>query len=73
MKNIKLKVNGMHCQSCGILIKDVLEETEGIFTASADLKKKKVSVLFNDEKISTEQIRKKIEELGYKSEYRETG
>lgn len=68
MKTIKLKVSGMHCQSCEALIKDALEETDGVFTASADLKKKRVRVLFNDEKISTEEIRKAIEEIGYKAE-----
>lgn len=67
MKTIKLKVSGMHCQSCEALIKDVLEETKGIFTASADMKKKKVNVIFNDKKVSAEQIRKMVEELGYKT------
>jgi len=68
MKNIKLKVNGMHCQSCEVFIRETLQDIEGIFTASADLKKKKVSVLFNDDKISTEQIRKTIEDMGYNTD-----
>lgn len=68
MKNIKLKVSGMHCQSCGILIKDTLEDNEGVASASAGVKKGKVSVVFNDNKISAEQIRKMIEEIGYKAE-----
>jgi len=68
MKNIKLKVSGMHCQSCEMLIKDALEETEGIASASADLKKKTVTVLFNDSKISADKIKKMITELGYNAE-----
>mgnify|MGYP001569964878 CR=1 FL=1 len=68
MNNLKLKVSGMHCRSCETLIKETLEETKGIFTASADLKKKTVTVLYNNDKISAEEIRKMIEELGYKTE-----
>lgn len=68
MKNIKLRVNGMHCQSCEMLLRDMLEDNEEIVSASADMKKKRVSVLFNDDKLSTEEIRKMIEEIGYKAE-----
>ena len=68
MKNIRLKVNGMHCQSCEVFIRDTLEDIEGVASASADMKKKTVNVLFNDDKISTEQIRTIILELGYNSE-----
>ena len=50
MKNIRLKVNGMHCQSCEVFIRETLEDIEGVFNASANLKKKRVDVLFNDEK-----------------------
>ncbi|MBU2638626.1 MAG: heavy-metal-associated domain-containing protein [Nanoarchaeota archaeon] len=68
MKNIKLKVNGMHCQSCEMLIRDMLEGNKAVVSASADLKKKTVTVLFNDNKISTEELRKMIEDIGYKPE-----
>lgn len=67
MKNIRLKVNGMNCQSCGTFIREALEGIEGVFNASANLKKKRVDVLFNDDKTSTEEIRKAIENIGYKA------
>lgn len=68
MKNIKLRVNGMHCQSCEMLIRDTLEDNKAVVSASADMKKKRVDVLFNDDKISAEQIRKMIEDIGYNAE-----
>ncbi|HII14875.1 MAG TPA: heavy-metal-associated domain-containing protein [Nanoarchaeota archaeon] len=68
MKNIRLKVSGMHCQSCEMLIRDALEETEGVASAGADMKKSSVSVLFNEDKISADKIRKIISELGYNAE-----
>lgn len=68
MKTIKLKVSGMHCKSCEMLIKDALEEEDGIKSASADMKKEAVNVLFNEEETSAEKIKKIIAELGYKAE-----
>ena len=58
-------VNGMHCPSCEMLIRDSLEETNGISNAEASHKENKVNVEFDDTKISENRIKEIITKEGY--------
>jgi len=60
-----LKVDGMHCKSCEMLIKDALEETEGIRKAEPSQAKGSVSVEYDEKKIDEPMIKKIIKEQGY--------
>ena len=60
----KIKVNGMHCVSCELLIKDSLNDI-GV-KSEANHKKGEVLVSFDPKKVSIEKIYKSIEETGYK-------
>ena len=60
----KIKVSGMHCNSCEFLIKDSLKDL-GV-KSSADYKKGEVIVTFDPKKIDIKKIYKAIEENGYK-------
>ncbi len=62
----KLKVTGMHCKSCEVLIKDSLEELPGIQSVNVDHKKGFVEVLFDQSKVSIDLIKKVIVKEGYK-------
>ncbi|MEM3374311.1 MAG: heavy-metal-associated domain-containing protein [Candidatus Woesearchaeota archaeon] len=55
-------INGMHCKSCVSLIKIALEE-KGV---KANVVIGKADVEFDDKKISFEDIKKIIEDEGYK-------
>ncbi|MEM2130905.1 MAG: heavy-metal-associated domain-containing protein [Candidatus Woesearchaeota archaeon] len=57
-----LNINGMHCKSCVSLIKMALEE-KGV---KANVVIGKADVEFDDKKISIEDIKKIIENEGYK-------
>ena len=67
MKEISMKVNGMHCNSCIMLINESLEE-EGVDSVEASLNRKTVKVRYDDTKLSLEKIRQAIESEGYKVE-----
>jgi len=67
MKNIELKVKGMHCRSCEMLVKDSLEEIQGVKKAEADHKKNLVKIEAED-KVDLEDVKAKIRELGYEVE-----
>ena len=56
MKNIKIKTKGMHCTSCEMLLKDALEELEGVNSATASYKTGIISVDFDDKKINEKEI-----------------
>jgi len=64
MKTV-LKVAGMHCPSCAMLIEDVLSD-EGV-TSKANFKTGEVIVDFDEKKIKLSRIKELIEsEAGYK-------
>lgn len=59
------KVKGMHCNSCEMLIKDALEETDGVNSASASFSKGFVNVEFDQSKIDEKSIKKIIADEGF--------
>jgi copper chaperone CopZ len=60
-----IMVNGMHCKSCEMLIKDVLEETAGVKKAEPSFAKNSVVVEFDEAKVDAAKIKKIIKEQGY--------
>lgn len=65
MKKTKLKVSGMHCKSCEMLIKDELEEIPGVTEVEASLKDGYVLVSHEDS-ANLDKVKAIIMELGYK-------
>ncbi len=65
MASIKIKTKGMHCSSCEMLVKDSLEEMEGVDTASADHKSGIVEVNFDENMVRKEKIMEIIKLEGY--------
>ncbi len=63
-----ITINGMHCNSCEMLIKDVLEETNGVTSANVSKAHNHAVVEFDETKVSREQICKLIEAENYKVE-----
>ena len=66
LKKINLKVKGMHCKSCEILIKDGLNDIS--VESEADHKTGIVNLKFDEKIVSLDKIKKIIAECGYKSE-----
>lgn len=66
MKKEQLKVQGMHCHGCEMLIKLTLEEITGVTSASANHQSGIVEVEFDPEKVSIDTLKLAIENAGYK-------
>ncbi len=47
-QTIKLKVDGMTCQSCPYQVKSALKQVEGVISASASLETREAEVTFDD-------------------------
>lgn len=62
-KNIKIK--GMHCSSCAMLIEDGLSEIAGVVEVKVSYEKGCADVSFDEKKTSTEDIKKAIKKEGY--------
>lgn len=65
MKKIKLKIQGMHCPSCEMLINDALEEI-GLRNIKINSKTGLAEIKYDEEKTTLDEIKKTIEKEGYK-------
>jgi copper chaperone CopZ len=62
----ELQVSGMNCSSCELLVKESLEEIEGVRDAEASHLKGNVVVDYEPEKVSIATLAAAIEEQGFK-------
>ncbi|MBU0460349.1 MAG: cation transporter [Nanoarchaeota archaeon] len=67
MAEINLKIKGMHCNSCAMLIADALEDL-GVKKSKIDAKSGKAVIEFDEKKITAEKIKQAIKKEGYKVE-----
>ncbi len=65
MTKLVLKVKGMHCASCAILIDKLLIKQAGVIAVSTSYGAQKVALEFDEAKISLEQIDAFVNKLGY--------
>jgi copper chaperone CopZ len=63
MKTITLKIKGMDCNSCAMLIKDSLLELKGI--KDAEVKVGEAKITFDETKVDEKKIKETIREDGY--------
>ncbi|MGV8171211.1 MAG: heavy-metal-associated domain-containing protein [Candidatus Woesearchaeota archaeon] len=66
MKKAELKIKGMHCKSCVMLVKEALTDIKGVSEASVDLEKGKASVSYDEKLVKEKQLTDAIEKEGYK-------
>lgn len=65
MKNLKLKISGMHCTSCAMNIDWGLEDQDGIKEAKTNYAKAETEIKFDESKINDEKIMDVIKKVGY--------
>ena len=68
MKEINLKIEGMHCTGCSTRLEKILNNLEGVETAKVSLEEKKATIKYDETKISLESIKEAIEDAGFKGE-----
>ncbi len=67
MKEITLKVEGMHCSGCEKRIQNAVETIEGVKKVTAKHKKGLVTVKADDT-LNEKEIKEKIDNLGFSVE-----
>lgn len=60
-----LNVEGMSCSHCENAVKKSVGALDGVSNVSVDLKGKKVTVEFDSEKVTLDNIKDAIEDQGY--------
>ena len=68
MKDIKLKIAGMHCTGCSSRLEKVLNNIEGVEKAKVSFEEEEAVITYDNEKVSEQQIIIEIEEAGFKAE-----
>ena len=68
MKDIKLKIAGMHCTGCSSRLEKVLNNIEGVEKAKVSLEEEEAVITYDNEKVSEKQIIIEIEEAGFRAE-----
>ena len=68
MKEIKLKIEGMHCTGCSSRLEKVLNNTDGIENATVSFEEKQAVIKYNESQIDIEQIKEVILDAGFKGE-----
>jgi len=63
----EFSIEGMHCGSCAALIKETLEETEGVVQATVSFDDKIAFVEYDPNKLETNDVQEIVSELGYKA------
>lgn len=62
-----LKINGMHCTSCSLLIDGDLEDTEGVISTTTHYAKQETHIVIEEEKITVEKAIEIIRKTGYEA------
>ena len=65
MCEIKIKVEGMACEHCTQRVKNALEKLSGVEAVEVCLENKIVTVKYDDNQVTQEDMKSAIEEQGY--------
>ena len=67
IREITVTVKGMVCSSCSSAVENVLKELNGVEKARADVKKDRVRVWYDMNKVSPQLMVEAIRKLGYQA------
>ena len=68
MKEIKLKIEGMHCAGCSNRLEKILNNVDGVESAKVSLEEKSADIKYNEEEVEVNTILQEIEDAGFKGE-----
>lgn len=68
MKEIKLKIEGMHCAGCSNRLEKILNNVDGVESAKVSLEEKSADIKYNEEEVELNAILQEIEDAGFKGE-----
>lgn len=68
MREIKLKIEGMHCAGCSNRLERILNNVDGVESAKVSLEEKSADIKYNEEEVELNTILQEIEDAGFKGE-----
>lgn len=68
MKEVSLKIKGMHCTGCSTRLEKVLNNQDGVEKAKVSLEDAKADITFDENEIGLNEIKEAIEDAGFEAE-----
>ena len=68
MKEVSLKIKGMHCEGCSTRLGKVLNTQDGVEDAKVSLEEAKADIKFDENVIGLDEIKEAIEDAGFETE-----
>lgn len=68
MKEVCLKIKGMHCEGCSTRLTKILNNQAGIGNAKVSLEDAKAEIKYDDNKIELDEIREVVVYAGFEAE-----
>ena len=68
MKEVCLKIKGMHCEGCSTRLEKVLNNQDGVEAANVSLEKAEANVKFDESKIGENELKEAVEDAGFEAE-----
>lgn len=65
-KKITMKISGMECPNCAMILERIEEKLKGVEFAEASYRKAQMVVEFDEKQVTQEQISIEIQRMGYK-------
>ncbi len=64
-QRIVMKIDGMECPNCAMLLERIEDKVDGVLLAEASYHKAQMVVEFDKAQVTEEQIKAEIERMGY--------
>ena len=68
MKEVVLKIKGMHCTGCSTRLEKVLNNQDGVEDAKVSFEEAKAEIKYDENQISLEEIKEVIVDAGFEEE-----
>jgi len=65
MAETRIRVQQIHCSSCENTIRKALGRLEGVRQVTPDQRTNEIRVVFDEKRVSEDQIRTRLDEIGY--------
>jgi copper chaperone CopZ len=65
-KRITLKIGGMECPNCSMILERIEDKLHGVLLAEASYHKAQMVVEYNETQVTEAEIHAAVEKLGYK-------
>ena len=68
MKEVVLKIKGMHCEGCSTRWEKVLNNQDGVEEAKVSLEKAEANIKFDETLTGVDELKEAIEDAGFEAE-----